>query len=1606
MSEFEVSFQGMERAAQDEASLIRELKQIENEINQILSSPAIQFSGAASMRRSLRSNMQSITNTRDKLNVMSSALSEIVRMYQSTERDISNSNHGKQVIPDSIQQAIQKTWNRIKDISNRCGMSLSAAYSKDPVNLCNGNYVYEKVCMELNAEMEMQFRIFYNIQNDSEGSLGKGWIHTWEVSLERTEDRISMILDDYSRYIFLKENGEYRPAPGTTATLERRDGLDIVTDRNGISYIFEESGHLKRMENLMGCYIVLEYDEKGLLNRVTDRRGNFFQFLYDVRSRLKKVTDSTDREMILEWNNHGQMSAVTDPQGRRTAYHYDRHGWLTELVNGNGTSCLKNIFDDQGRTVSQQFPDGGRMTYQYLDDKRQVVVTEQNGNEIIYEHDDFLRNTRIIYSDGEEVNTYDRNDNRISATDRRGNTSYFSYDSKGNMLSFRNALSDELTFSYTEKNQISKVMLNGAVLQQSDYDERNLQIQTENANGAIDRYEYDEYGQPVVWEQADGSRIRLTYDKMGNLSSITNGAGGCTRYEYNDRNQVIKTIDGLGNETAYSYNNMDELVMVKDAAGNTQTYTYDQCGNVIRMTDVNGRESITEYNAVNKPVKVKTPDGQTITYEYDTMWNVTGITAADGGKTSYQYDKNQRLIKVTDAEGEINQMEYDPCGNLIQRTDPDGAVYKMGYDELNRPNYVCDPVGVETRAEYDALGNVTAVLYPDGSAEHYEYDLMSHMTMEQDRSGYRKYYEYDLLGNIKTISDASGILEQYSYYPGGLLETEKYADGSSKTFYYDQNENVVKVVNQDGNQWEFTYDCLGRVTSAIQDQGAREYYEYDALGNIIAVIDGNGIKTAYSYRGRDLTSVTDGLGNKTYFSYDCCGRLLRVVQSEDGHLDAGAINSFNRSQKEIRITDYRYDKKGNIIENIDPEGNRTKYTYDGNNRITSQTDADGNVTNCEYYLDGTIKSYHFADGKSVKMSYNPLKQLIQMEDWLGITRIQPDQMGRPESVTMPGDEKIAYEWGERGEQKGVIYPDGSKVSYEYDSALRLSGCKIGADTISYQYYPNGRLKEKQLPDQAKTLYQYNPAGYISEICHVKGGEVTDRLRYQYDGSNRKTRISRDRIGMEDNGVYEYQYNAVGSLVSVLKNGREEERYNYDAYGNRTFSRVGTKEASYAYNRLNQLVRMEDSEGEHKFAYDYRGNLRSEHMNGIIERDLKFNAQGFLESVRRAGKIVSYEYNGFGDQVRRSVSDRTGTLTESRYLYDITKPFNHLLNVKDGTESRNMIWDGGLLACAGNGNTQYFLNDERMSPLRILQNGRTSARMSFDSFGNILDETGDGTALLGYAGYRTDPVSGYMHVNAREYDVRNGRFVSRDPFPGMLIMPLTLNAYNYAMGDPLNRYDPTGMVVAWLAGGIVGAVVNVGTKLAGDIVTSVSTGKVQFSSWQSYVGTAAGGFTYGTTFVLSGGNTIAAGAASGAVETFATEGLSMLSGKKGYRAEDGYTWKHLVAKTAVGAATEATSGYLFKGSGKYIKIPGINKGRGSFQAVWKQVMTKASKGQIANVTLKTVGKGIVAYGGVHLLDEIAKKGWEKVKEKGKEMAVNWLTRALGGNKGNARCPAEG
>jgi len=94
------------------------------------------------------------------------------------------------------------------------------------------------------------------------------------------------------------------------------------------------------------------------------------------------------------------------------------------------------------------------------------------------------------------------------------------------------------------------------------------------------------------------------------------------------------------------------------------------------------------------------------------------------------------------------------------------------------------------------------------------------------------------------------------------------------------------------------------------------------------------------------------------------------------------------------------------------------------------------------------------------------------------------------------------------------------------------------------------------------------------------------------------------------------------------------------------------------------------------------------------------------------------------------------------------------------------------------------------------------------FGSLLWQQGTAPGPWGFAGETQDP-TGLLYLRARWYDPALGRFLTRDPFPGLATLPTTQHPYTYALNNPVLYVDPTGeflflpLLAVAAAGGLLG-----------------------------------------------------------------------------------------------------------------------------------------------------------------------------------------------------------
>ena len=144
-----------------------------------------------------------------------------------------------------------------------------------------------------------------------------------------------------------------------------------------------------------------------------------------------------------------------------------------------------------------------------------------------------------------------------------------------------------------------------------------------------------------------------------------------------------------------------------------------------------------------------------------------------------------------------------------------------------------------------------------------------------------------------------------------------------------------------------------------------------------------------------------------------------------------------------------------------------------------------------------------------------------------------------------------------------------------------------------------------------------------------------------------------------------------------------------------------------------------------------------------------------------------------------------------------------------TEGQTTHYLPGLAQYARNAWT-YSLPDPLGSVRQLIDApGQVVLAQSYAPFGGIREQAGAGPSGFGYAGEQQDALSQLIYLRARYYDPTTGRFLSKDPFPGLASLPQTQQPYVYAGNNPVNLTDPTGeiapIIVAAGLGGAIGAV---------------------------------------------------------------------------------------------------------------------------------------------------------------------------------------------------------
>jgi RHS repeat-associated protein len=929
-----------------------------------------------------------------------------------------------------------------------------------------------------------------------------------------------------------------------------------------------------------------------------------------------------------------------------------------------------------------------------------------------------------------------------------------------------------------------------------------------------DSFVHEQQAQPVQLRQS------FEQDNFGNTTKEFNYGIVCGDDVTCGNDEVLKYTDYIYQETAW-FMNRAMRVRQTDAAGNfvsESRFYYDgepfvglPLGEMTRG-DLTRQEEDLGPNGGNRVISIKRQ-------QFDSHGNVIATLDANGNRTTVDYDPVAHTFPIVEqlhfADGHLLTFvaSYHPgFGQATSATDYNGNPHIFTFDTFGRLSKIVKPgdtleqpteqysyfigsprsfIKTEKRVRSGTDEVVTSISYFDGLGRK----LQVRRTANDGKV---------IVTEAVTFNARQGIRDQYlPYFSEGLEYMAPAADLPKTTHSYDPMQRLIRKTHPDGVFQAVEYQPLVEVHYDEEDnlnQGnAPTTFTYDGLKRLVSVEEINIVAgasqsyvTQYSYdRLGNLIKVVDAQGNTKQMEYDARSRKVRMDDPNKG------------------VMTYEYDDNGNLIRTRDALRQEIHYTYDAANRplVERWTFSDGRpeIVNATYHYDGDLSplhpdaqnthgqiSYVVDQAGTLFFSYDPRGNVTgsirqYTEGHTFVTRKQYDTLDRVQKTT---------------------FADGSSVTYEYDEQGLLKRIPGIVDDIVYN--ASAQRVAMTYANGAKVQYAYDGRQRLAHLTTAKGKEVLQDLGYTYDGVSNVVAISDGRAGrtpQTDQGQT-FVYDSLQRLTSVSGVYGQID-FGYDAIGNLVKK---SSTVNDPHLNLGVLQYAQNGAGPHAvttaggvtYSYDANGNL-------IRKGDTHYtwNARDLLQSVDDGETQSSYLYDSSSVRVQQTV--RSGgsvattfypdPATEVRggqlitYVFDdekrtayFAKPFNPDVLLKG-------FGDSAGAAPAGAEIRWYVADHLGGTNLVLDEKGRVVSEYAYYAFGETRVQTATDEAHYQFTGKELD-ASGLYYFGARYYDPVISRFISVDPLfveepeKGQE-NPQYLNLYAYTLNNPVKYIDPDG-----------------------------------------------------------------------------------------------------------------------------------------------------------------------------------------------------------------------
>ncbi len=1072
----------------------------------------------------------------------------------------------------------------------------------------------------------------------------------------------------------------------------------------------------------------------------------------------------------------GRLASITLPTGGVISYAYS--GGTNGINCSGGTpATMKRTTPDGTWTYTNVYSGSGSNPV--------TTVMDPSGNNIVYTFDNLGHNQQIekqVYngavSQANLLETVITCYNNTNSTPANCNSTYSAYPSE----------KDEYT-SYpgvTGYSAVKTAYAAGGLI---------TDVKTFDFNATTPTYE-----KQIVY--GTGSPTSQTCAAIGNY--ITAKPCSVTLLDSQHNNAILS-------QTWNSYDSHGNLLQTWNLVSGsgptgtylTKSYTYDSHGVIQTMTDVNGE--IMNYTTTSC-------NNMFLTSQYPKDFpNLL---------TSQTWDCNGGVVtSSTDANGQTTQTVFsvgtqtDPFYRPLEDIDQVGNLTSFAYTPTtldSRFLFNDNASVVETMSTTDSIGRPIVSQLRQGPSST-KWDTKSR-TFDSDG----RVYETSLPCAQGASSPCSASTESQTYdgLNRPLIHTGTGGDIVTKQYI---GQDVLTTLtpapsgeNAKANQKEF--DGLGRLKSVCvissatgsgscgqtnSKTGFLTTYNYDASGRLLQTIEN--------------AQVSSPRQTRTY-TYDLIGRVLSETNPESG--------TVYHTYDSVSGTNCSSTSQGDMVQEVDANGNTTCHHYDKMHRETYTTYAGPNSNNVSKYfiydaatvngvamtnVEGRMAEAYTCPGSAAP----PCTQLITDEGF------SYDQRGQMLAYYQASPNSNGYYsltasyWADHSLNTvaGVSLPALTYGGLDGEGRVTTVSASSGTNLVSGVVYNNGGYTSEPIGVLLTTTvgngdtqnFTYDPnTGRMTKYSASVGATpkvISGSLSWNANGTLQQNNIV-DQYNSSDQQNCTYAYDdfiraaSVNCVNGSTKIWNQTFTYGTDAFGNLTKSTTGPGLSWACTLCYNALTNQYNSTLSSSIAYDSDGNLTNDTFHSYT-----WLADGHVAAITTPPNgltTVSVTYDARGNKVEEN---------NAGVIHEYVSAFGVSAQMTGQTENATIVGlPGGVEALYSGGTLQRFRFPDWQGSIRAESNPSTrlfTESLAFAPFGERYALQGAPYNVDSFTGSPDQMVSDEYDFSAREQHNGQGRWTSPDPMRG------TGNKYVYADNNPLSKVDLYGLFAIVVNGVQVG-----------------------------------------------------------------------------------------------------------------------------------------------------------------------------------------------------------